>query len=75
MLTKYMKTKTQFQPETLEEQKQYHAENAKLLEKYEQMNFQSAEEAAQYALSHGGCTIEDFREEVLKKIRDYYKQK
>jgi hypothetical protein len=68
-----METDKRFQPETLEEQRQYLAENARLLEKYEQMNFKTAEEAAQYALSHGGCYFEDFAKQIRQEIIDYYK--
>ena len=59
---------------TLEEEKKYNEENALLLEEYGCLQGQSPEEKLKYILSHGGCTFEDFRDEVLEKIRRYYNQ-
>ena len=61
--------------ETLEEEKQYSQENELLLEEYECLVGRSDEEKLQYILSHGGCTFEDFRKEVLDEITRYYNQK
>jgi hypothetical protein len=60
--------------ETLEEEKKYSEENALLLEEYGCLQGQSDEDKMQYLLSHGGCTFEDFRKEVLDEITRYYNQ-
>lgn len=56
------------------ERKNYPEKNLLLLEEYGALQGQSEEEKMRYILEHGGCTFEEFREEVLKKIKEYYNQ-